>query len=86
MVVRLKERKDPDPNELEAKKADLQRDAELVKWNEVLTNWVKTRCLEEKAAGRITVNRSVLKYEDGQPPGPYEPCLGDQDGQHRSPS
>jgi len=86
VVVRLKERKDPDPKELEAKKADLQRDAELVKWNEVMTNWVKARCQEEKAAGRITVNRSVLKYDDGQAPVPYEPCVGDQDGQHRSPS
>jgi len=86
VVVRLKERKDPDPKELEAKKSDLQRDAELVKWNEVMTNWVKARCQEEKAAGRITVNRSVLKYDDGQPPVPYEPCVGDQDAQHRSPS
>jgi len=86
VVVRLKERKDPDAKELEAKKADLQRDAELVKWNEVMTNWVKARCQEEKAAGRITVNRSVLKYDDGQPPVPYEPCVGDQDAQHRSPS
>ena len=86
VVVRLKERKDPDAKELAAKKADLQRDAELVKWNEVMTNWVKARCQEEKAAGRITVNRSVLKYDDGQPPVPYEPCVGDQDAQHRSPS
>lgn len=86
VIVRLKERKDPDAKELEAKKADLQRDAELVKWNEVMTNWVKARCQEEKAAGRITVNRSILKYDDGQPPAPYEPCVGDQDAQHRSPS
>ncbi|HEY4186750.1 MAG TPA: SurA N-terminal domain-containing protein [Polyangia bacterium] len=86
VVVRLKERKDPDLKELEAKKGELQRDAELVKWNEVLTNWVKSRCLEEKAAGRITVNRTMLKYDDNQPPVPYEPCVGDPDGQHRSPS
>jgi parvulin-like peptidyl-prolyl isomerase len=86
VVVRLKERKDPDPKELEAKKAELKRDAELVKWNEVMTNWVKARCQEEKAAGRITVNRSILKYDDGQPPVPYEPCVGEQDAQHRSPS
>ena len=72
--------------ELETKKADLQRDAELVKWNEVMTNWVKARCQEEKAAGHITVNRNVLKYDDGQPPAPYEPCVGDQDAPHRSPS
>jgi len=86
VIVRLKERKDPDPKELETKKADLQRDAELVKWNEVMTNWVKARCQEEKAAGHITVNRNVLKYDDGQPPAPYEPCVGDPEAQHRSPS
>jgi len=86
VVVRLKERKDPDPKELESKKAELQRDAELVKWNEVLTHWVKSRCLEEKAAGRITVNHTVLRYDDGQAPVPYEPCVGDPMTQHRSPS
>jgi len=86
VVVRLKERKDPDPKELETKKADLQRDAELVKWNEVMTNWVKARCQEEKAAGHITVNRSVLKYDDNLPAIQYEPCVGEQDAQHRSPS
>ncbi len=77
VVVRLKERKDPDAAELEKKKADLQRDAELSKWNEVFTGWVKHRCLEEKSAGKITVNRSLLKYEDAQEPPAYEPCVGD---------
>jgi peptidyl-prolyl cis-trans isomerase D len=86
VVVRLKERKDPDPKELEAKQAELQRDAELVKWNEVLTGWVKSRCLEEKAAGRITVNPIQLHYDDNQAPLPYEPCVGDTDGSRRPPS
>jgi hypothetical protein len=78
VIVRLKERKDPDLQELAKKKDELQRDAELVKWNEVLTSWVKSRCQQEKSAGRITVNRSILKYEDTQAPTTYEPCVGDE--------
>jgi len=88
VVVRLKERKDPDPAELEKKKGELQRDAELQKWNEVVTGWVKSRCLDVKAAGRLTVNKSFLKYDesgaDKEPPPAYEPCGG---GEHpRRPS
>jgi peptidyl-prolyl cis-trans isomerase D len=86
VVVRLKERKDPDMQELEKKKADLQRDAELVKWNDVLTGWLKARCQEEKAAGRLTVNKSFVRYDDGQPPPPYEPCVGDLETTRRPPS
>jgi peptidyl-prolyl cis-trans isomerase D len=77
VVVRLKERKDPDPAELEKKQADLRRDAELTKWNDVFTSWVKSRCIEVRTAGRITVNRSLLRYEDSQEPPPYQPC-GDE--------
>ena len=86
VVVRLKERKDPDLQELEKKKADLQRDAELVKWNDVLTGWLKARCQEEKAAGRLTVNKAFVRYDDGQPPPPYEPCAGDLETARRPPS
>ena len=78
VIVRLKERKDPDLQELEKKKDELLRDAELVKWNEVLTSWVKSRCQQEKSAGKITVNRSILKYDDTQAPTSYEPCVGDE--------
>lgn len=74
VVVRLKERKDPDPAELAKKKLELQRDAELAKWNEVFTGWVKHRCLEAKSAGKITVNNTMLKYEDGQETPAYQPC------------
>lgn len=74
VVVRLKERKDPDPAELAKKKLELQRDAELAKWNEVFTGWVKHRCLEAKSAGKITVNNTMLKYEDSQETPAYQPC------------
>ena len=86
VVVRLKERKDPDPAELEKKKGELRRDAELVKWNDVLTSWVKARCQEEKAAGNVSVNKSVIRYEENQPPPPYEPCAGADEMMRRPPS
>jgi peptidyl-prolyl cis-trans isomerase D len=86
VVVRLKERKDPDMQELEKKKGELQRDAELVKWNDVLTGWLKARCQEEKAAGHLTVNKAFVRYDDGQPPPPYEPCVGDLETARRPPS
>lgn len=76
-VVRLKERKEPDAAEFEKQKSDLQRDAELKKWDDVYTGWVKARCLEAKAAGRLSVNKNVLKYEDGQEAPAYELCAGE---------
>jgi peptidyl-prolyl cis-trans isomerase D len=76
IVVRLKERKDPDVGEYEKKKADLLRDAELTKWNQVLTDWTHARCLEAKDAKRIQINRDQLRYEDSAEPPAYEPCVG----------
>jgi peptidyl-prolyl cis-trans isomerase D len=84
VVVRLKERKDPDPSEWEKKKVELRRDAELTKWNQVMTDWAKHRCLEAKAAGRITVNKSILKYEDSQEPTSYDACVGELPARHSS--
>jgi peptidyl-prolyl cis-trans isomerase D len=76
IVVRLKERKDPDLAEYEKKKVDLLRDAELTKWNQVLTDWTRARCLEAKDAKAIQINRDELRYEDSSEPPPYEPCMG----------
>jgi peptidyl-prolyl cis-trans isomerase D len=76
VIVRLKERKDPDLAEFEKKKAELVRDAALTKWMEVLTDWTRARCVEAKEAKRIQINRDVLKYEDSGDPPSYEPCLG----------
>jgi peptidyl-prolyl cis-trans isomerase D len=75
VVVRLKERKDPDMAEYEKKKLDLLRDAELNKWMEVLTDWSHDRCMEARDAKRIVINRDVLRYEDSAEPPPYEPCM-----------
>jgi peptidyl-prolyl cis-trans isomerase D len=76
IIVRLKERKDPDMAEFEKKKDELARDAELTKWIEVLTDWTQARCLEAKSANRIQINREELRYEDSGEPPPYEPCQG----------
>ena len=61
--------------EYEKKKLDLQRDAELNKWMEVLTDWSHERCIEARDAKRIQINRDVLRYEDSAEPPPYEPCM-----------
>jgi hypothetical protein len=76
VFVRLKERKDPDMGEFEKKKADLQRDAELSKGIEVVTDWTHARCVEARDAKRIQVNRDELRYDDSGEPPPYEPCVG----------
>jgi peptidyl-prolyl cis-trans isomerase D len=75
VVVRLKERKEPDLAEFDKKKMELQRDAELTKWIEVLTDWSHDRCIEARNAKRILINREVLRYEDSSEPPPYEPCM-----------
>jgi peptidyl-prolyl cis-trans isomerase D len=76
IIVRLKERKDPDLAEFEKKKPELVRDAELTKWIEVLTDWTHARCVEARDAKRIQINREELKYEDSGEAPPYEPCQG----------
>jgi peptidyl-prolyl cis-trans isomerase D len=76
VFVRLKERKDPDMAEFEKKKADLQRDAELSKGSEVVTDWTHARCVEARDAKRILINRDELRYDDSQEPPFYEPCVG----------
>ncbi|HET6149099.1 MAG TPA: SurA N-terminal domain-containing protein [Polyangia bacterium] len=75
VIVRLKERKEPDLAEFDKKKLELQRDAELTKWMEVLTDWSHDRCVEARNAKRILVNRDILRYEDSSDPPPYEPCM-----------
>jgi len=74
VVVRLKDRKDPDLVDFEKRKVELAREAELTKWERVLTDWTTARCQEAKQAKRISVNTDVLKYDDGSEPPAYEPC------------
>ncbi len=74
VVVRLKERKEPDMTDYDKNRVQLTRDAELTKWEQVLTDWTQARCLEAKRAHQISVNTDVLRYEDSSEPPPYEPC------------
>jgi parvulin-like peptidyl-prolyl isomerase len=74
IVVRLKERKDPDLAEFEKQKSELVRDAERDKWEEVMSDWARARCVEVKQTKGIRINRDVLKYEDNNEPPQYEPC------------
>jgi peptidyl-prolyl cis-trans isomerase D len=75
VVARLKERKNPDMAEFEKKKLELLRDASLQKGEEVISEWAMRRCVENKEAKKIDVNRELLRYEAG-PEGvvAYEPC------------
>jgi peptidyl-prolyl cis-trans isomerase D len=75
VIVKLKERKEPDLAEFEKKKLELMRDAALVKGEEVVMEWALRRCQESRDAKRISVNRELLRYESG-PEGvvAYEPC------------
>src|SRR5580698_7510671 len=75
VVARLKERKEPDLADFEKRKADLSREAELTKWEQVLADWMQARCVEAKQAKRININTDVLRYEDSSEPPPYEPCV-----------
>jgi peptidyl-prolyl cis-trans isomerase D len=76
VVIRLKEKKDPDVADLDKHQAELSSEAQLQKWERVITDWTRARCMEAKAARRITVNADVLRYEDSQEPTVYEPCVG----------
>ncbi len=78
VVVRLKDRKEPDLADYEKRKDELRRTLERDKWKEVVDSWSKTRCTEFKAAGKIKVNQEALSEEQPGPLGkkkpPYEPC------------
>jgi peptidyl-prolyl cis-trans isomerase D len=80
VVVRLKERKEPDMADFEKRKTEILREAERMKWEKVLESWSKNRCVEVKDAGRIRVNPEI--FTDTTSPNPpklsekskYEPC------------
>jgi len=75
VVVRLKDRKDPDLADFEKRKLELTREAELTKWEGVMTDWTQARCLEVKGAKRLSINADVLRYEESSEPPSYEPCV-----------
>jgi peptidyl-prolyl cis-trans isomerase D len=76
VIVRLKERKEPNLADFDKKKPELVREAQLAKGERVLGDWTRARCVEAKDAKRISV--VPFKYEDNQPPVSYEPCAGNR--------
>jgi peptidyl-prolyl cis-trans isomerase D len=76
VIVRLKERKQPDLAEFDKKKGELMHDAALVRGEEILAEWTQRRCQEAKEAKRIRVNVDILRYDDSTPNEriAYEPC------------
>ena len=75
MVVKLKERKEPDLAEFEKNKVGLIEDAAKRKSGMVVMEWALRRCREARDAKQIEVNSDLLRYEGG-PEGAiqYEPC------------
>jgi peptidyl-prolyl cis-trans isomerase D len=75
IVVKLKERKEPDLAEFEKNKVGLIEDAAKRKSGMVVMEWALQRCREAREAKQIEVNAELLRYEGG-PEGAiqYEPC------------
>ena len=75
MVVKLKERKQPDLAEFDKNKVGLIEDAAKRKAGMVVMEWALQRCREARDAKQIEVNLDLLRYEGG-PEGAiqYEPC------------
>jgi peptidyl-prolyl cis-trans isomerase D len=79
MIVKLKERKEPDLAEFEKNKVGLIEDAAKRKSGTVVMEWSMQRCREARDAKQIEVNSDLLRYEGG-PEGAvqYEPCSPQQ--------
>jgi peptidyl-prolyl cis-trans isomerase D len=75
IVVKLKERKEPDLAEFEKNKTGLVEDAAKRKGGMVVMEWALERCREARDAKRIEVNTDLLRYEGGAEGAvQYEPC------------
>jgi peptidyl-prolyl cis-trans isomerase D len=75
IVVKLKERKQPDLAEFEKNRVGLVEEAARRKGGAVVMEWALRRCREARDAKQIVVNPDMLRYEGG-PEGAisYEPC------------
>jgi parvulin-like peptidyl-prolyl isomerase len=75
ILVKLKERKEPDLAEFEKNRIGLIEDAAKRKGGMVVMEWALERCREAREAKQIEVNTDILRYEGG-PEGAiqYEPC------------
>ena len=79
IIVKLKERKEPDLADFEKHKIGLIEDATKRKAGMVVMEWALQRCREARDAKQIEVNLDLLRYEGG-PEGAiqYEPCTPPQ--------
>jgi peptidyl-prolyl cis-trans isomerase D len=79
LVVKLKERKQPNVAEFEQHKLALMEEAARRKGSVVVMEWALERCREARDAKQIEVNTDLLRYEGG-PEGAiqYEPCTPPQ--------
>jgi peptidyl-prolyl cis-trans isomerase D len=73
IIVKLKERKQPDPAEFEKDKLGLAENAALRKGAAVVVDWAQRRCMEAKRASLVDVNLDLLRYEGGGAVS-YEAC------------
>jgi peptidyl-prolyl cis-trans isomerase D len=75
VIVRLKEKKEPDLAEFDKKKGELLHQAAMARGEEILAEWTQRRCVEAKEAKRISVNNDILRYDDSPTERvAYEPC------------
>jgi peptidyl-prolyl cis-trans isomerase D len=75
IVVKLKERKEPDAAEFDKNKVGLIEDATKRKAGMVVLEWSLKRCREARDAKQIEVNSDLLRYEGGAEGAvQYEPC------------
>jgi peptidyl-prolyl cis-trans isomerase D len=75
IVVKLKERHQPDMAEFEKNKVALVEDAAKRKSGAVVMEWALARCREARDAKQIEVNTDLLRYEGGpENTVNYEPC------------
>jgi hypothetical protein len=75
LVVKLKDRKQPDVAEFDKNKVGLIEDATKRKAGMVVLEWSLKRCREARDAKQIEVNSDLLRYEGGAEGAiQYEPC------------
>lgn len=80
VIVRAKEKKDPDMKDFEKRRLELEEEASRVKWSEAVKSWSTDRCVEVRDAGKIRINDEVIAYEGVAPARPgldksaYVPC------------
>jgi peptidyl-prolyl cis-trans isomerase D len=75
IVVKLKERKEPDAAEFDKNKVGLIEDATKRKAGMVVLEWSLKRCREARDAKQLEVNSDLLRYEGGAEGAiQYEPC------------